>query len=140
MHPSRRGANCRRRGRRMPNADNKSIVRRWFPECRCDDLNLGVIEQFADPEVCFDYSLHVSGRGCAQVSASAETLRAPFLDLNFCRLDIRGCMATRRGCGGACNGDAFDGMPIGSLAAATGKAMRFVRGITILKIQDGPVT
>jgi hypothetical protein len=38
--------------------------------------------------------------------------------------------------GGTQTGDAFDDLPIGSLPAGTGKAMRFT-GVTILKVENG---
>jgi hypothetical protein len=41
--------------------------------------------------------------------------------------------------GGTQTGDAFDDLPIGSLPASTGKAMRFT-GVTILKVENGLIT
>ena len=41
--------------------------------------------------------------------------------------------------GGTQAGDAFDDLPIGSLPAGTGKAMRFT-GVTILKVENGLIT
>lgn len=41
--------------------------------------------------------------------------------------------------GGTQTGGAFDDMPVGSLPAATGKAMRFT-GTTVLKVENGLIT
>ncbi len=41
--------------------------------------------------------------------------------------------------GGTQTGDAFDDIPVGSLPAGSGKAMRF-SGITVLKVENGLIT
>lgn len=127
----------------MSNADNKSIVGRWFTEFWGKDFNPAVVEELAVPGIRFEYSLHAPCRGRAQVRAFAENFRTAFPDLNFsgtADLIAEGdYMVGQWEGGGPHSSDAFDDMPAGSLPAGTGKKMRF-RDITILKIQDGLIT
>src|SRR5579859_6439985 len=127
----------------MSNADNKSIVGRWFSEFWGKDFNPAVIDELAAPEIRFEYSLHAPCRGRAQVRSFAEKFRAAFPDLNFwgtADLIAEGDYVVGQWEGGGTHsGIAFDDFPVGSLSAETGKVMRF-RGITILKIQDGLIT
>jgi predicted ester cyclase len=123
--------------------ENKAIVGRWFAEFWGKDFNPAVIDELASPDIRFEYSLHAPCRGREQVRQFATKFRAAFPDLNFwgtAELIGEGDYVVGQWEGGGTHtGDAFDDMPIGSLAAATGKTMRFT-GITILKVENGQIT
>ena len=46
---------------------NKAVVGRWFTEFWGENLNPGVIDELADPDTGFSYSLHASCRGRDEV-------------------------------------------------------------------------
>ena len=123
--------------------ENKAIVGRWFSEFWGPDFNPAVINELADPDIRFEYSLHAPCRGREQVREFATKFRAAFPDLNFwgtADLIAEGDYVVGQWEGGGTQtGDAFDDMPIGSLPANTGKTMRFT-GITILKVANGQIT
>ncbi|MGH7749915.1 MAG: ester cyclase, partial [Candidatus Dormibacteria bacterium] len=127
----------------MSTEDNKAIVGRWFTEFWGKDFNPAVIDELAAPDIRFEYSLHAPGRGRDPVRAFATSFRAAFPDLSFggtAELIAEGDYVVGQWEGGGTQtGQAFDDMPIGSLPAGTGKAMRFT-GITILKVENGLIT
>jgi hypothetical protein len=107
--------------------ENKAIVGRWFAEFWGPDYNPAVIDELAAPEIRFEYSLHAPCRGRDRVREFATNFRAAFPDLAFgatAELIAEGdyVVGQWRG-GGTHTGDAFDDMPIGSLAASTGKTI-----------------
>jgi predicted ester cyclase len=123
--------------------ENKAIVGRWFTEFWGNPWNPGVIDELAAPNIRFEYSLHAPRRGRDQVREFATTFRAAFPDLNFwgtADLIAEGDYVVGQWEGGGTHtGNAFDDMPIGALAAGTGKTMRFI-GISILKVENGLIT
>ena len=107
------------------------------------DFNPGVIDELAAPDIRFEYSLHAPCRGREEVRAFAAKFRAAFPDLAFggtADLIAEGDYVVGQWIGGGTQtGAAFDDMPVGALAAGTGKAMRFT-GTTILKVENGLIT
>ena len=122
---------------------NKAIVGRWFTEFWGKDFNPAVIDELAAPDIRFEYSLHTPLRGRDAVREFATAFRAAFPDLGFegtADLIAEGDYVVGQWIGGGTQtGDAFDDLPIGSLPAGTGKAMRFT-GVTILKVENGLIT
>ncbi len=127
----------------MPVEENKAIVGRWFTEFWGADFNPAVIDELAAPDIRFEYSLHAPCRGRDEVRAFAARFRAAFPDLAFggtADLIAEGDYVVGQWIGGGTQtGGAFDDMPVGSLPAATGKAMRFT-GTTVLKVENGLIT
>jgi predicted ester cyclase len=123
--------------------ENKAIVGRWFTEFWGKDFNPAVVDELAAPDIRFEYSLHAPLRGRDAVREFAAAFRAAFPDLGFegtADLIAEGDYVVGQWIGGGTQtGDAFDDMPIGSLPAGTGKAMRFT-GVTILKVENGLIT
>ena len=123
--------------------ENKAIVGRWFTEFWGKDFNPAVIDELAAPDIRFEYSLHAPLRGRDAVREFATAFRAAFPDLGFegtADLIAEGDYVVGQWIGGGTQtGDAFDDLPVGSLPAGTGKAMRFT-GVTILKVENGLVT
>jgi predicted ester cyclase len=123
--------------------ENKAIVGRWFTEFWGKDFNPAVIDELAAPDIRFEYSLHTPLRGRDAVREFATAFRAAFPDLGFegtADLIAEGDYVVGQWLGGGTQtGDAFDDLPIGSLPAGTGKAMRFT-GVTILKVENGLIT
>jgi predicted ester cyclase len=123
--------------------ENKAIVGRWFTEFWGKDFNPAVIDELAAPDIRFEYSLHSPLRGRDAVREFATAFRAAFPDLGFegtADLIAEGDYVVGQWIGGGTQtGDAFDDLPIGSLPAGTGKAMRFT-GVTILKVENGLIT
>jgi predicted ester cyclase len=123
--------------------ENKAIVGRWFTEFWGKDFNPAVIDELAAPDIRFEYSLHAPLRGRDAVREFATAFRAAFPDLGFegtTDLIAEGDYVVGQWIGGGTQtGDAFDDLPVGSLPAGTGKAMRFT-GVTILKVENGLIT
>ena len=123
--------------------ENKAIVGRWFTEFWGKDFNSAVIDELAAPDIRFEYSLHTPLRGRDAVREFVTAFRAAFPDLGFegtADLIAEGDYVVGQWIGGGTQtGDAFDDLPIGSLPAGTGKAMRFT-GVTILKVENGLIT
>lgn len=123
--------------------ENKAIVGRWFTEFWGKDFNPAVIDELAAPDIRFEYSLHAPLRGRDAVREFATAFRAAFPDLGFegtADLMAEGDYVVGQWIGGGTQtGDAFDDLPVGSLPAGTGKAMRFT-GVTILKVENGLIT
>jgi predicted ester cyclase len=122
---------------------NKAIVGRWFTEFWGADFHPEMIDELADPEIRFEYSLHAPCRGREEVRAFATKFRAAFPDLAFGgRADLiaEGDYVVGQWIGGGTHtGQSFDDMPIGALPANTCKMMRFT-GISILKVENGLIT
>ena len=49
--------------------DNKAVVVRWFTEFWGKDVNLGVVDEIADPDMLLKYSLHEPRRGHDDIKA-----------------------------------------------------------------------
>jgi len=127
----------------MGTEDNKAVVGRWFTEFWGADFNPAIIDELADPDIRFEYSLHTPCRGRDEVRAFATTFRAAFPDLAFggtADLIAEGDYVVGQWIGGGTHsGGAFEDIPIGALPANTGKTMRFT-GISILKVENGLIT
>lgn len=123
--------------------DNKAVVGRWFAEFWGPDYNPAVIDELAAPDIRFEYSMHAPCRGRDEVRELATKFRAAFPDLAFgatAELIAEGDYVVGQWEGGGTQtGDAFDDIPVGSLPAGSGKAMRF-SGITVLKVENGLIT
>jgi len=123
--------------------ENKAVVGRWFEQFWGPDYNPDVIDELAAEDIRFEYSMHAPCKGRAEVRAFAARFRAAFPDLAFggtADLIAEGDYVVGQWAGGGRQtGEAFDDIPVGSLPAATGKAMRFT-GITILKVENGLIT
>ena len=122
--------------------DNKAVVGRWFTEFWGADFNPGIIDELADPDIRFEYSLHAPCRGRQEVRAFATKFRASFPDLAFGgRADLiaEGDYVVGRWEGGGTHtGPAFSDFLIGSLPAASGRKMRFT-GTTVLRVENGKI-
>lgn len=127
----------------MSEEDNKAVVRRWFTEFWGNPWNPAVVDELAAPDIRFEYSMHAPRRGRDEVKQFAEGFRAAFPDLNFwgtAELIAEGDYVVGRWEGGGTHtGSAFSDLPVGSLPAQTGKAMRFT-GTTVLKVENGRIT
>jgi predicted ester cyclase len=123
--------------------DNKAVVGRWFAEFWGPDYNPAVIDELAAPDIRCEYSMHAPCRGRDEVRELATKFRAAFPDLAFAataELIAEGDYVVGQWEGGGTQtGDAFDDIPVGSLPAGSGKAMRF-SGITVLKVENGLIT
>ena len=122
---------------------NKAVVGRWFTEFWGPEFNPAIIDELADPNIRFEYSLHAPCRGRDEVRAFATTFRAAFPDLAFggtADLIGEGDYVVGQWIGGGTHtGEPFDDMPIGALPASSGRTMRFT-GISILKVENGLIT
>ena len=122
--------------------DNKAVVGRWFAEFWGKDLNLGVIDEIAAPDMLLRYSLHAPRLGRDDIKAFITGFRAAFPDLNFwgtADLIAEGDYVVGRWEGGGTHtGPAFADFLAGGLPAATGRKMRFT-GTTVLKVIDGRI-
>lgn len=122
--------------------DNKAIVGRWFTEFWGRNVNLGVIDEIAAPDMLLKYSLHEPRRGHDDIRAFMTDFRAAFPDLHFwgtADLIAEGDYVVGQWEGGGTHtGPAFDDFLIGGLPAATGRQMRFT-GTTVLKLRDGRI-
>src|SRR6516162_6841121 len=123
--------------------DNTAVVGRWFTEFWGKNINLGVVDEIAAPDMLLKYSLHEPRRGRDDIKAFMTDFRAACPDLNFwgtADLIAEGDYVVGQWEGdGTHTGDAFDDMPVGSLSANTGKVMRFT-GTTVLKVENGLIT
>lgn len=118
---------------------NKAVVGRWFTEFWGKDLNLGVVDEIATPDMLLKYSLHEPRRGRDDIMAD---FRAAFPDLNFwgtTDLIAEGDYVVGQWEGGGTHsGPAFNDFLIGGLPAATGRKMHFT-GTTVLKVLNGKI-
>jgi predicted ester cyclase len=122
--------------------ENKSVVVRWFTDFWGSDFDPGVIDELAAPDIRFEYSLHKPLRGRDEVREFALRFREAFPDLGFratADLIAEGEYVVGQWKGGGTHtGPAFNDLPVGSLAAGSGKTMRFT-GTTVIKVVDGMV-
>jgi predicted ester cyclase len=122
--------------------DNKAVVGRWFTKFWGKDVNLGVIDEIAAPDMLFKYSLHEPRRGRDDIKAFITDFRAAFPDLNFwgtADLIAEGDYVVGQWEGGGTHsGRAFSDFLAGSLPAATGRKMHFT-GTTVLKVVNGMI-
>jgi len=123
-------------------SDNKAIVGRWFTEFWGKTCNLGVVDDLATPDMLLQYSLHAPRRGRQDIKAFMTGFREAFPDLDFwgaADLIAEGDYVVGRWEGGGTHkGPAFSNLPLGSLPAGSGKAMRFT-GTSVLRIEDGMI-
>ena len=124
----------------MSAEDNKAIVGRWFTEFWGPEFNPNIIDELAAADIRFEYSLHAPCRGRDEVRRFATEFRTAFPDLAFggtADLIAEGDYVVGQWEGGGTHsGPAFEDLPVGALAAASGKTMRFT-GTSILRVQDG---
>jgi predicted ester cyclase len=123
-------------------ADNKAVVGRWFTEFWGKNVNLGVVDEIAAPDMLLKYSLHEPRRGRDDIKAFMGAFRAAFPDLNFwgtADLLAEGDYVVGQWEGGGTHtGPAFSDFLIGGLPAATGRKMHFT-GTTVLKVINGKI-
>ena len=124
-------------------AENKAIVGRWFTEFWGNPWNPAVVDELAAPDIRFEYSMHAPRRGREDVKKFAIEFRAAFPDLNFwgtADLIAEGEYVVGQWEGGGTHtGSAFSDLPVGSLAAGSGKKMRFT-GTSVLRVKNGLIT
>ena len=122
--------------------NNKAVVGRWFAEFWGKNVNLGVVDEIAAPDMLLKYSLHEPRRGRADIKAFMTDFRAAFPDLNFwgtADLIAEGDFVVGQWEGGGTHqGPAFNDFLIGGLPAATGRKMHFT-GTTVLKVISGRI-
>ena len=128
----------------MSAEDNKAIVSRWFTEFWGPDYSPDVIDELADPDIRFEYSLHAPRRGRDAVRDFATKFRAAFPDLAFggtADLIADGDYVVGQWIGGGTHtGQPMTDLPFGGLPEAnTAKTMRFT-GTTVLKVENGLIT
>jgi predicted ester cyclase len=134
----------RRKDTAMSVEDNKAIVSRWFTEFWGPDYSPDVIDELADPDIHFEYSLHAPRRGRDAVRDFATKFRAAFPDLAFggtADLIAEGDYVVGQWIGGGTHtGEPMTDLPFGGLPEAnTAKTMRFT-GTTVLKVENGLIT
>src|SRR5215469_8471473 len=121
---------------------NKAIVGRWFTEFWGNPWNPAVIDELADPDIRFEYSMHAPRRGREDVKKFATEFRAAFPNLNFwgaADLIAEGEYVVGQWEGGGTHsGPAFGDFLAGSLPAASGRKMHFT-GTTVLRLKDGKI-
>ncbi len=122
--------------------DNKAVVVRWFTDFWGETCDLSVVDDIAAPDMLLKYSLHEPRRGRDDIKAFMTDFRAAFPDLNFwatADLIAEGDHVVGQWEGGGTHtGPAFSDFLVGSLPAASGRAMRFT-GTTVLKLVDGRI-
>ena len=122
--------------------DNKAIVGRWFKDFWGNPCNLGIVDELAQPDMLLQYSLHAPRRGHDDIKRFMADFRAAFPDLAFggtADLIAEGDYVVGRWQGGGTHtGTAFSDFLAGSLAAKTGRTMRFT-GTTVLRLKDGKI-
>ena len=123
-------------------ADNKTIVGRWFTAFWGKTCDLTIVDELAAPDMLLQYSLHAPRRGRDDIKAFMSAFRAAFPDLNFwgtADLIAEGDYVVGRWEGGGTHtGPAFSDFLLGSLPAATGRTMHFT-GTTVLRLQEGKI-
>jgi predicted ester cyclase len=121
---------------------NKRIASRWFTEFWGKNCDLQVVDQLAEPDMLFEYSLHTPHRGRQDIKAFMTRLREAFPDFGFWRTEdllAEGDFVIVRWEGGGMHtGPAYDDFRIGLLPAATGRRMHF-SGTTVLRIKDDKI-
>ena len=121
---------------------NKAIVGRWFKDFWGNPWDERIIDELAAPDIYFHYPMHPPMRGREAVRRFIAEFRAAFPDLNFwgvADLIAEGEYVVGRWEGGGTHkGPAFSNLPLGSLPAGSGKAMRFT-GTSVLRIEDGMI-
>jgi predicted ester cyclase len=121
---------------------NKAVVGRWFTEFWGKNVNLGVVDEIAAPDMLLKYSLHEPRRGRDDIKAFMTDFRAAFPDLNFwgtADLIAEGDYVVGQWEGGGVHtGPAFSDFLAGGLPAATGRRMHFT-GTTVLKVINGKI-
>jgi len=124
----------------MSAEDNKAVVGRWFAEFWGTDYNPRRHRRARGSRHPLRVLLARAVQGRDEVRDFAAKFRAAFPDLGFegtAGLIAEGdCVVGQWKGGGTHTGPAFDDLPIGSLAAASGKKMHFT-GITVLRVKDG---
>jgi predicted ester cyclase len=122
--------------------DNKAVVGRWFTDFWGKTYDPAIVDAIASPDMLLQYSLHAPRRGHNDIKAFMAGFRQAFPDLNFwgvADLIAEGDLVVGRWEGGGTHtGPAFSDFLVGSLAAATGRSMRFT-GTTVLKVLNGRI-
>src|SRR6202165_2597584 len=122
--------------------NNKAVVGRWFTDFWGNNVNIGVVDEIAAPDMLLKYSLHEPRRGRDDIKAFMKDFRASFPDLNFwgtADLIAEGDYVVGQWEGGGTHsGPAFNDFLVGGLPAATGRKMHFT-GTTVLKVLDGKI-
>ena len=80
----------------MSAEDNKAVVVRWFTDFWGSTFDARVIDEFAAPDIRFEYSLHQPLRGRDEVREFALRFREAFPDLGFAGTAHRGRRLRRR--------------------------------------------
>ena len=123
-------------------SENKAIVARWFEKFWGNPADLSVVDKLGAQDILFQYPMHGPIRGRENLKIMMAEMRKAFPDLKFWAVGdpiAEGdYVAARWDGGGTHTGGAFSALPVGSLPAATGKAIRFT-GTTVFHIVNGKV-
>ena len=63
--------------------NNKAIVGRWFTDFWGKTCNLGIVDEFAAPNMLLQYSLHAPRKGHADIKAFMTNFREAFSGSKF---------------------------------------------------------
>ena len=122
--------------------NNKAVVRRWFTEFWGNNVNIGVVDEIAAPDMLLKYSLHEPRKGREDIKSFMTDFRTAFPDLKFrgtANLIAEGDYVVGQWEGGGTHtGPAFNDFLAGGLPANTGRKMHFT-GVTVLKLKDGKI-
>jgi predicted ester cyclase len=122
--------------------DNKAVVGRWFTDFWGETFDMTVVDEIAAPDMLLKYSLHEPRKGREDIKAFMLDFRAAFPDMKFwgtADLIAEGDYVVGQWEGGGTHtGPAFKDFLAGSLAANSGRKMRFT-GTTVLKVKDGKI-
>jgi len=122
--------------------ENKAIATRWLQQFWGKDWNPAIVCELAAPGILMHHSLHEPMRGQVAVRSFMIDYRESFPDLEF-----RGVgdllaegeyVVGRWEGGGTHTGPAFSDFRMGSIAAASGRKMRFA-GTTVLRMRSGRI-
>jgi predicted ester cyclase len=119
--------------------ENKQIVARWLKEFWGNPWNPNVVAELGTPDIVVHHNMHEPKRGRVEVTEFITDYRRAFPDLNFwavADLIAEGDRVVARWKGGGTHtGPAFYDFRTGSIAAASGRRMRF-SGTSIFRLEN----
>jgi predicted ester cyclase len=122
--------------------ENKNAVARWFREFWGNPWNPRIVNELATADIFMHYPMHEPKKGRAAVLSFMTEFRDAFPDLNFRgvgNLIAEGDYVVGRWEGGGIHtGQAFSGLRMGSLPAASGRKMKFA-GTSVLRLESGRI-
>jgi predicted ester cyclase len=122
--------------------ENKNVVARWFKEFWGNPWNPSIVDELTTPDVLVHYPMHEPKKGRVAVLTFMTEFRDAFPDLGFRgigELIAEGDFVVGRWEGGGTHtGPAFSDFRMGSIAAASGRKMKFA-GTTVLRLENGRI-